>query len=368
MKITVNQKAMAEAVLNIQRAVSTKSTIPALEGILLETGNGTVTLNSYNLELGMTTTLPAVVEQPGSIILGARLFSDIVRRMPGEELTVSTDEKNVAQIVCGPSNFSVIGIPAEEFPEFPSVSQTTSFKMEHKLLKSMIRQTLFAVSQSDAKPVHTGSLFELKDGVLHVVSVDGYRLAMRAEAVSFSETLSFVVPGKTLSEVLKLLRDDDSELTICIGPRHILFTIDQYTVLSNLLEGEFLDYRAAIPKDATTVITMKTRELMDSVERVSLLITDRVKSPVRSVFENDRVKLSCSTAMGRAVDEAPCTMQGDMVEMGFNNRYLLDALHNAEDDEVRIEMRGPLSPMKIMPVSGDSYLFLVLPVRLKNEP
>lgn len=367
MKITVHQKTLADAVLNIQRAVSTKSTIPALEGILLKAGNNELTLNGYNLELGMTTTLPASVEEPGSIILSARLFSDIVRRMPGEQLTITVDNRQVAQIVCGASSFSIIGIPAEEFPEFPAVSQTTSFKMEHKVLKSMIRQTIFAISQSDAKPVHTGSLFELEDGVLHVVSVDGYRLAMRCENVNFDGSLSFVVPDKTLSEVLKLLSDDDSEVTICVGPRHILFTIHGYTVLSNLLEGEFLDYRAAIPRDSSTVIKMRTRDLMDSVERVSLLITDRVKSPVRSVFEENSVKLSCSTAMGRAADQSPCTMEGSPVEMGFNNRYLLDALHNAEDDEIRIELRGPLSPMKILPLQGESYLFLVLPVRLKNE-
>ena len=367
MKFTVYKSDITEAVGNIQRAVSTKTSIPALEGILLSATETGLELCAYDLELGITTVIPAFVMEPGKAVLSAKLFSDIVRRTPAETVTVSVDEKNMATLESGYSRFSIIGIPAEEFPELPKLSDSTQISLPGALLKSMIRQTLFAIAESDAKPIHQGSLFSLENGILDVVSVDGYRLAVRREPVDFSEDLSFVVPGKTLSELLKLIKDSEEPVEISAGRRHILFKIDNYTVISSLLEGEFLNYKAAIPPESQTEVVLKTREAIDSVERVSLLITDRLKSPIRCLFDNNEVKLNCTTSMGRASDQLDVEMTGQSVEIGFNNRYLLEALRNTECDEVKVQLGGPLSPMKVVPKEGDSFLFLVLPVRLKNE-
>lgn len=379
-QLTCDRQQLVEAVSNVQRAVSSKSSVPALEGILLKAEREGMTLCGFDLELGMTTRLPARIEESGSVILGARLFSDIIRRLPGDLVKLTVDEKNVTTIESGASEFSIAGMGAEEYPELPSVSGAGEFSVQNDLLKGMIRQTIFAVADSDAKPIHTGTLFELSGGRLRLVSVDGYRLAMREEILTgegaegtdgldapagSSEEMSFVVPGKTLTEVMKLLPEDDGTMGIQVGRRHILFTIGSYTVISRLLEGEFLDYRSAIPSACQTEVKVNTREFINSVERVSLLITDRLKSPVRCVFGEDSIHLSCSTAIGRANDQFSASIQGAGLEMGFNNRYLLDALRNTEGDEVRIQLNGPLSPMKIMPPEGDSYLFLVLPVRLK---
>ncbi len=367
MKFTVNKSDITEAVSNIQRAVSTKTSIPSLEGILLSATETGLELCAYDLELGITTVIPAFVMEPGKAVLSAKLFSDIVRRTPAETVTVSVDEKNMATLESGYSRFSIIGIPAEEFPELPKLSDSTQISLPGALLKSMIRQTLFAIAESDAKPIHQGSLFSLENGILDVVSVDGYRLAVRREPVDFSEDLSFVVPGKTLSELLKLIKDSEEPVEISAGRRHILFKIDNYTVISSLLEGEFLNYKAAIPPESQTEVVLKTREAIDSVERVSLLITDRLKSPIRCLFDNNEVKLNCTTSMGRASDQLDVEMTGQSVEIGFNNRYLLEALRNTECDEVKVQLGGPLSPMKVVPKEGDSFLFLVLPVRLKSE-
>ena len=367
MKFTVNKSDITEAVSNIHRAVSTKTSIPALEGILLSATETGLELCAYDLELGITTVIPAFVMEPGKAVLSAKLFSDIVRRTPAETVTVSVDEKNMATLESGYSRFSIIGIPAEEFPELPKLSDSTQISLPGALLKSMIRQTLFAIAESDAKPIHQGSLFSLENGILDVVSVDGYRLAVRREPVDFSEDLSFVVPGKTLSELLKLIKDSEEPVEISAGRRHILFKIDNYTVISSLLEGEFLNYKAAIPPESQTEVVLKTREAIDSVERVSLLITDRLKSPIRCLFDNNEVKLNCTTSMGRASDQLDVEMTGQSVEIGFNNRYLLEALRNTECDEVKVQLGGPLSPMKVVPKEGDSFLFLVLPVRLKSE-
>ena len=367
MKFTVNKKDIAEAVSNIQRAVSTKTSIPALEGILLTAQDTTLELCAYDMELGITTVIPAQVSESGKSVLSAKIFSDIVRRSPAETLTIAVDEKNMATLESGYSRFTIIGIPAAEFPELPRLSDATQITLPANLLKSMIRQTLFAVAESDAKPIHQGSLFNLEQGMLDVVSVDGYRLAVRSEPVDYPDELSFVVPGKTLGEILKLLKDTDDPVELAAGRRHILFTIDNYTVISSLLEGEFLNYKAAIPPESQTEVILKTREAIDSVERVSLLITDRLKSPVRCLFADNEVKLNCTTSMGRASDQIDVEMTGQSVEIGFNNRYLLEALRNTECDEVKVQLGGPLSHMKVVPKEGNSFLFLVLPVRLKSE-
>ena len=367
MKFTVNKSDITEAVGNIQRAVSTKTSIPALEGILLGAGEEGLELCAYDLELGITTVIPAFVVEPGRAVLSAKLFSDIVRRTPAETITITVDEKNMATLESGYSRFSIIGIPAEEFPELPKLTDSTQFSMAGSVLKSMIRQTLFAIAESDAKPIHQGSLFNLENGMMDVVSVDGYRLAVRREPVEFSDSLDFVVPGKTLSEILKLIKETDDPVEISAGRRHILFKIDNYTVISSLLEGEFLNYKAAIPPESQTEVVLKTREAIDSVERVSLLITDRLKSPVRCLFGENEIKLNCTTSMGRASDQIDVEMTGQSVEIGFNNRYLLEALRTTECDEVKVQLGGPLSPMKVVPKEGDSFLFLVLPVRLKSE-
>lgn len=367
MKFTVNKSEINETVSNIQRAVSTKTSIPALECILFTASENFLELCAYDLELGITTVIPAQVEEPGKAALTAKIFCDIVRKTPADTITVTVDEKNMATIESGYSHFSIIAMPAQEFPELPKISDSTLITLPSNVLKSMIRQTLFAVAESDAKPIHQGSQFHIEDGMLDVVSVDGYRLAKRSEPIDFSEDLSFVVPGKTLGEILKLLKDTDEKVELSAGRRHILFKIENYTVISSLLEGEFLNYKAAIPPDSKTEVVAKTREVMESVERVSLLITDRLKSPVRCIFGENEIKMLCTTTMGRASDQVSAEINGDDIEIGFNNRYLLDALRNTECDEVKIQLGGPLSPMKIVPKEGDSFLFLVLPVRLKND-
>ena len=364
MKLTCNRQELTQALSNVQRAVSSKSSIPALEGILLRTDGSMLIICGYDLEIGMTTGIEASCSETGSVVLNARLFADIIRRLPEDSVLIMSDEKNVTTIVSGQSQFSIPGIPAEEYPELPVVTDTVSISLPHNILKSMIRQTIFAVAETDTNPVHTGTMFEISDQTIRLISVDGFRLAVRSEPISCTEEMKFVIPGKTLSEISKLLRDDDEDVSLKVSRRHILFELGDYIVLSRLLEGDFLDYRAAIPKTSATEVVLQTRAFMDSVERVSLLINDRRRIPVRCIFENQEVKVSCETEIGRANDQFPAEISGEGVEMGFNNRYLLDALRNSEDDEVKIQLNGPISPMTILPKEGDAFLFLVLPVRL----
>lgn len=367
MKFTCSTAQLNQAITNVSLAVSPKSTLPALEGILVTARGKTLTLVGYNLELEITSTLPAKVEEEGEVVIPAKLFSEIIRKTASDEILLSCDQRFLVEIKGGVSEFTILGMSPLEFPELPTVGEGEAVSLPQDKLRSMVDQTLFAVAQNDAKPVHTGCLFLLENGQATVVAVDGFRLALRREPAEVEQTIRFVVPGKSLNELLKLLGDNDTQVELQVSKKHILFTIGDTSIVSRLLEGEFLDYNAAIPKDASTVVKVSTRGLISSIERTSLLISDRLKSPLRVVFDENLVRMSCSTTIGKAYDECESQSTGPRVEMGFNNRYLMDALKNSEADMVKMEISGPLSPMKVLPLEGDSFLFLVLPMKLKAE-
>ena len=369
MKCICNKIVLREALTNVSRVIASKSSIPALEGVQLKAYGNSLTLTGYDMEAGITTTIDAQVLAEGEIVLPARLFSDMIRKMAAEDISISVGEKLLTEVVGGAARFTIMGIASEEFPELPRVEEGEGISLPQDKLKSMIEQTLFAIAQTDTKPVHTGSLFDLAEGKLHVVSVDGYRLALRSEVVGGDQTMSFVVPGKVLGEIVKLLKDDgENPASLTVSRRHIVFSIDSYNVISRLLEGEFLDYKVSIPQGGKTTVIANTREFIEGVERASLLISDRLRSPLRINFDPEgSIQISCSTPLGKSYDEVACTLEGDGVEMGFNNKYIMDALKASGSDEVRLELSGPLSPIKVMPLEGDEFLFLVLPVRLKHE-
>ena len=367
MQFTCHLEDLVIAVSNVQRAVAAKSAIPALEGILLRTTNSALFLAGFDMDLGITTTIPATVKEPGEIVVSSRLFGDIVRKMPGDTATFVCDDKGNTTIRSDVTSFTITGISAADYPELPSVDDGVGFTLPQELLKSMIRQTIFAVAQpNDPRPIYSGTKFELSPGNLKLVSVDGYRLAMRSEPVDTEETISFVVPGKTLQEVLKLLGDEEETVSFAVGRRHVVMSIKGYAVISRLLDGEFIAYQRTIPQEIKTTVFANTRELMNAVDRASLVINDRMKSPLVCDFHDETVSISCSTPIGSASDSVKVKIDGQEELMGFNSRFLLDALKNSETDAIRIELNGALSPMKILPAEGDSFLFLVLPVRLKK--
>jgi DNA polymerase-3 subunit beta len=366
-KISCLRTDLANAVSNVSRAVSTKAALPALEGVLIKAYDNKLNISGYNLEIGITTDIEATIQAEGEIVVSAKLFLDIVRRLPEEIVMIETDDRMVTYITCGHVDYQIVGMSSVEYPDLPSFEQTDGVTVNAKILREMIRQTVYAVSENTAKPIYTGSLFEIENGNFRIVAVDGYRMAIRNENVDSESKTSFVVPGKTQQEVLKLLTDDDENVEIIIGQRHITFKVKNYRVISRLIEGTFLDYNTTIPKEAKTEIVMNTRSIIDAIERMSLLNNDRVQSPVRCIFADDEIKLSCASAVGKASDVLSVPIIGDPVEIGFNNRYMLDALKNTDTDEIKLILNGPTAPMIIKPVKGDAFLCFVLPMRLANE-
>lgn len=368
MKFTCELKALRDAINNVSLAVSPRSNLQALEGILLQCTGPELTLTGYNLELGIIKKIAVTGTEDGTIILNARIFGDIIRKMPSDQVIIETDDKYLTVIRGGDTEFTILGTSAEEFPEIPTVQDGSGFSMPQYLLKNMISQTLFAIAQNENSPVLTGSLFDVSEGLLQVVSVDGYRLALRKEPISCDETFSFVVPGKTLHEVIKLLSEEEEDaVSLQVNRKHIIFSVSGYHIVSRLLEGEFLDYKAAISGNVTTTVRIDTREFIQSLERASIIINDRIKSPITAKMENNSIAVRCMTSLGKVSDLLPAQIDGDNVTIGFNNKYMLDALKATGTDEVNMRLDGPFAPMRIFPLEGDSFIFLVLPVRLKGE-
>ena len=367
MKFQCMRTDLSNAASNVSRAVASKATTPALEGVLIKAYDNNLNISGYNLEIGITTDVEATVRQEGEIVLSARLFLEIIRKLPEEIVTMETDDRMVTYITCGQVDYQIVGMPSVEYPDLPTFQQTDGITVNAGILKDMIRRTVYAVSDNTAKPIYTGSLYEIADGMLHIVAIDGYRMAIRKENVESQSNTSFVVPGKTQLEILKLLSDDEEPVDIIIGQRHITFKVKNYRVISRLLEGIFIDYKSTIPQTEKTEVVINTRRLINSVERMSLMNNDRMQSPVRCKFLGDQIKFSCASAVGSANDSIRIPIIGEQVEIGFNNRYMLDALKNTDCDEVKIVLNGTISPIVIKPVQGDSFLFIVVPMRLANE-
>ena len=368
MKIKCNREMLSDAINKVSRAVALHSTIAALEGIYFRTEESSLYICGYNLELGISTKILANVYEEGSVVLTSKLFCDIVRKMPGEELEITCTDNLITTIRSSESEYSIIGISASDFPELPVIESERRISISQGMLKSMIGQTLFAVSDNDTRPTCTGSLFEITEDKIRVVSVDGFRLAMRTELITSTFATSFIVPKKTLEEISRLLEENDEKRAeICATRRHIEFSVNGCTIISRLIEGDFLDYNNAIPSGNDKEVRVSTRRMIEASERMSLLISDAIKSPIRCIFGNDEITFSCRTAVGSATDRLSAEAPNEPVEIGFNNRYLMDAFRAVSTDEVRLIIGSPVNPVKVLPPDGESFLFLLLPVRLQKN-
>ena len=369
MKFTCNARELNTACNNVMRAVSTKMTVPTIEGILMECGSDTLSLTGYDFEFGINTTLQASVTEPGAIVINAKVLCNIIKELTAETVTFDISGTSVS-IICGAAQYAITGIDADDYPELPSVSGGYPLFLNQNLLQKMVQQTLFAVADSEAsKPVHTGLKFEMSLNQLRLIGVDGYRLAIRTGTVKYDgEDISFIVPKKTVRELIKLLNpEEDENISVSVGKRHIVFEVGQYSIISRLLEGEFLDYNAAVPKSSNTTVLINTEDAILCITSTIPVIENNQKNPIRCLFDADEMRVSTVSGLGRVVNYTHANVSGDRVEIGFNSKYVLDALNAADTDQVRIELSGPVSPVKVLPMTDDSFLFLVLPMRLKNE-
>ena len=367
MNFICKKSELSEAISNVSRAVPQKSTIQALEGIKVKITPGTVELTAYNLEMGIRTSINAITSDSCEFVVDARLFSEFTKKMAGEEVTVEISDNNTVRISSEATECAFSVMSAEEYPDLPVVDSQRSFTVPQNILRSMINMTGYAVSQNESKPIFTGELFDIENGTFTLVAIDGFRLAIRTEAIDNNEKYHFVVPKKALQEVSTLIRDDCSEsCTVSVNDRHIIFEINGFFVISRLLEGAFHNYKMSIPSDYKTEIFVNKKDFSACLERCSLIINEKNKAPIRCEIGGGVMKISCKTGIGKVNDAISADITGETVTIGFNNRLVLEALKAAEGDKVRIRLNGAMKVIEILPPMGESYIFLIMPIQLKK--
>ncbi len=364
------EKSMLVQGLNIAgRTVAQKSSLSVIEGILCRAGDG-LNLTGYNMETTITYRIDAEISEPGQCILPAKLFGDIIRRLPEGPVTVLVDENFKVSIRAGYASFTISAESAEDYPELPDVSTGRPVHIPMNALKELISGTIFAVSENQSRPIHTGVKFEVGDDCVSAIAVDGFRLARRtwhAES-PLGRDLSFVVPSQSLKEVEKILTDSDEDAAFTLGNRYILFELGNATLVCRLLEGDFLDWRRVVPTNCPVKLVAHVSDLASSIERVGLIVSEKYKSPVRCLFGDQTLQLRTNTTIGAAEDRCAIAGDGKDLEIGFNVRYLADALRVIPSAEVCLELTNGLSPIVLTPVEEKyDYSYMVLPVRIKNS-
>lgn len=370
MKIKAEKKTLLEAVTPTLCALSTKALIPALECIFFKAGDGKLTVTGYDLAKGVKTETDIYIEEEGELLLNAQKLTSILRALPDGMVEISADQNHKVTIISGKIKFEILGLSTEGYPSIPELSGDRYFEIPKGILKKLCQQLLFSVSLDEKRPVLTGINFEINADKMTLVSCDAFRLSIRHETVNSSEIMKFIVPGKTLQELIKLLDDSDDVVRAELTSKHIIMNFDNLYFFSRLIEGEYIDYLKPIPKDTSIEVRVKLDDIIASCERAGLVIDERVKSPVKITVMPDGLLLSCDSVNGKVRDEIVAKVTGGDLEIGFNNRYLLDALRAAAlsgDEEVVLRFKTSLVGMSVQPVDHDSYFYLVLPVRLNDE-
>ena len=363
------EKSMLVQGLNIAgRTVAQKSSLSVIEGILCKAGMG-LSLTGYNMETAITYEIEAEVADPGQCILPAKLFGDIVRRLPEGPVTVVVSDDYKVSIRAGYASFTISAESAEDYPVLPDVNSGRPIQIPQTKLKELISGTIFAVSENQGRPIHTGVKFEVTDTSITAIAVDGFRLARRTyhPEEGTARELSFVVPAAGLKEVEKIVADVEDMASFTLGTKHILFQIGKATLVCRLLEGEFLDWRKVVPTNCPIKLVADVGDLSSSVERVGLIVSEKYKSPVRCIFSHNELLMRTNTTIGAAEDKCSLAGDGKELEIGFNVRYLADALKVVPSDEVTLELTNGLSPIVLTPVDDKyDFAYMVLPVRIKN--
>ncbi len=365
MKLTLDKDLLIEGINTVSKAVSTRTTLPVLECILLTAQDDTLTLTASDLEISIKSApISADVSENGSTAIEAKLFSEIIRRLNGDKVTISVNDKE-AIIKCGFSEFTVMVQPAEDFPDIPEVEKEYSYKLKQSDLRDMINATIFSVALDESKPFLTGELMEFKKDRTNVVSVDGFRISYRSINADNEKETKVIIPAKTMREISRILSgNEEDETEIFVTEKHVLFSINGNTVVTRTIEGDYIKYEQTFTDEYKTKILIDRSEIISSLERASLISRDARKMPVKLEIGGGKVIITSQTEIGKAYEEIDSVTEGEELKIAFNPRYLIDALKAIEDEKVAIQFNSPLGPCIIKPQDGDLYKYLILPLRI----
>ncbi|MDI9502558.1 MAG: DNA polymerase III subunit beta [Tissierellia bacterium] len=366
MKLTIAQKELQKHIQIAQRAISPRNTVQILDGILFEAKDGMLHLSSTDLELGIRTEVPCEIGQEGKAVLSGNMIGNITRKLP-QDLVYLETEGTQTEIRCKNSQFQLVGYQPEEYPELTPVTGEPLLSIPGKEWRTAIRQTLFATSQDDTKPVLRGVLFDMKEDGVHLVALDGFRIALRKMNLPTEHRGSYIIPGRTLSEINKIT-DDDQIVSLFADKGNMSFSFGDTIVNTRLLEGQFIQYETLLQADSSVVFETGKKDLYDALERASLLAGEDRANLIKLYLSDNACAITSNTEMGHVFENVEGKLEGEPLEIAFNARYLLEGVKEIAADTVTLSFSTPLKPLLIRPVSEEEdYTYLVLPVRLGQE-
>ena len=363
MKIICSKANLLNGVQIVSKAVPSKTTMSILECILIDASRGSITLTANDMELGIETTIEGDIIEKGIIALDAKIFLEIVRKLPENDIVMETDASYKTTITCEKAKFNIVGKSGEDFSYLPVIEKEESIILSQFTLKEVVRQTIFSISDNDNNKLMTGELFDINDNMLKVVSLDGHRISIRKiELKNSYSPRKVVVPGKTLNEVSKILPGGaDSDVNIFFTPKHIVFEFDQTTVVSRLIEGEYFRIDQMLSSDYETKVKVNKKELLNCIDRATLLIKEGDKKPIIINITDGGMELKINSNLGSLKEEMDIEKSGKDLMIGFNPKFLIDALRVIDEEEVDLYMVNPKAPCFIKNPE-ESYIYLILPV------
>ncbi len=371
MKFICEREKLIKGINSVVKAVAGKTTMPILEGILIQTNDNEIKLTTYDLEIGIEYIMNCTIEEQGSTVVNAMMFSEIIRKLPDTDISIYLNENNLLVIECEGSLYKLATMNPDEFPELPKIEVENSIQLEQNILKNMIRKTIFAVSSEENRPIFTGCLFEIINNKLNVVSVDGFRLALKSNFINTKvNDFKAVIPGKTLNEVNKIMTDSYDTITIGVAKNQALFEMENCKIVTRILDGEFLNYNNVIPETWETRVRVNKNNFQNCFERISLISASssekEKKYPVKVTIDIGKITISCTNQTGDAKEEIYVATEGKNLEIGFNPKYFLDALKVIDDEEIYVDFGTSISPAVIRPVDDGEYTYMILPIKLKD--
>lgn len=363
MKIICNKAKLLQGINTVLKAVSNKTTMPILECILIDTTDGIIQLTANDMELGIETIVEGDILDKGIIALEAKLFSDIIRKLPDSEVVIETNDNHKALITCEKAKFNIPGRSGEDFAHLPDIERTNTITISQFSLKEIIRQTIFSVGDNESNKVMNGELFEINENKLKVVSLDGHRISIRnLELKNTYDPIKVIVPGKTLNEISKIINGDlEDEVKISFTDRHIVFEFDHTVVVSRLIEGEYFRVNQMLSNDYETKININKKELQNCIERASLLVKDNDKKPIVISITDHTSEFKINSMIGSMNENIDIIKEGKDITIGFNPKFILDAIRVIDDESIDIYLVNPKAPCYIKD-ANESYIYLVLPV------
>lgn len=367
MKLICEGLDLSDAVLKVIKATATKTPNPILEGIKLTAGEDTLTLTATDLELSIEKTIPADVKIAGEVVVPGKFFADFVKKLSGEQIELSLDNKNSLKIRYTDSEGFLQCLNSEEFPQIKELVNPEKIVLKNNDFKDLINKTIFSVAVDDARPILKGCLFEIEQEEITAVALDGYRLALvHKPIVSSTAAFSCIVPARTLGEISRLLDDSEKEIELFIQKNYMLVQIDNTKIITRLLEGDFINYKQVIPQNTSTIVTINKKQLEFGLERASLLAKMDRNNLVKFDVREKLLTLTSSSDIGNVTENITIALDGKDISIAFNARYFSECMRNIEDEFIKINFTSPIAPCTIQSSSTEEYLYLILPMRIVN--